>query len=93
MTLSIFFCLAFSAFYLTYLMVEAEITSGLRQQLSDRSVFFLAVLSCEKCSAFWAGLFCSILQVINPVLLYPLAAAGLVLFLWPLWEKVNNAHS
>lgn len=71
-------------------MTEADITSGLRQSLSERSTFFLALLSCEKCSAFWAGLFCSILQVINPAFLYPLAAAGLVLFLWPLWKKVSE---
>ena len=90
MTLSIFFCLAFSAFYVTFVMTEADITAGLRQSLSERSTFFLALLSCEKCSAFWAGLFCSILQVINPAFLYPLAAAGLVLFLWPLWKKVSE---
>ena len=93
MTLSIFFCLAFSAFYVTFVMTEADITSGLRQSLSERSTFFLALLSCEKCSAFWAGLFCSILQVINPVLLYPLVAAGLVLFLWPLWKRIVNVNS
>lgn len=84
------FCLAFSAFYVTFVMTEADITAGLRQSLSERSTFFLALLSCCKCSAFWAGLFCSILQVINPAFLYPLAAAGLVLFLWPLWKKVSE---
>lgn len=87
------FCLAISAFYVTYIMVEADITSSLRSWLADRHTFFLLLLSCEKCSAFWAGLFCSILQVINPVLLYPLVAAGLVLFLWPLWKRIVNVNS
>ena len=90
MTLSILFCLAFSTLYITFLMVEADITSALRQRLASDSTFMLALLSCEKCSALWAGLFCSILQVINPVFLYPLAAAGACLLLWPLWKKVSE---
>lgn len=82
--------LLLATFYTTYLMVEADITAHLRQRLAEKSVFLLTLLSCEKCSAVWAGLFCAILQVINPVLVYPMAAAGAVLFLWPLWKKVSE---
>ena len=78
-----------ATFYTTYLMVEAEITANIRQRLAQRSVFLLAMLSCEKCSALWAGFFCAILLVINPVLLYPLAGGGAVLFLWPLWKRMQ----
>ena len=81
---------ALACLYLTYLMVEAEITAHLRQRIAQRSPFLLAMLSCEKCSALWAGFFCSILLVINPVLLYPLAGGGAVLLLWPVWKKVSE---
>ncbi len=79
-----------ASLYVTYLMVEAAITRGLRLAIANRSPFFLVMLSCEKCSALWAGFFCLLLQVINPVLLYPLAGAGAVLLLWPLWKKVSD---
>lgn len=82
--------LASSTLYLTYIMVEADITATLRQRLAERSAFSLALLSCEKCSAFWAGVACSVLLAINPILLYPLAGGGAVLFLWPVWKKVSN---
>ena len=71
-------------------MVEADITSSLRSWLADRHTFFLLLLSCEKCSALWAGFLCSLLLVINPILLYPLAGGGAVLLLWPVWKVVTK---
>lgn len=71
-----------ASLYVTFLMVEADVFAKVRLYLIDRSSFLLALLSCYKCSAFWAGVFCTILLLLNPVFLYPLAAAGAVLLLW-----------
>lgn len=64
-----------ASLYVTFLMVEADVFAKVRLYLIDRSSFLLALLSCYKCSAFWAGVFCTILLLLNPVFLYPLAAA------------------
>lgn len=85
--------LALATFYTTFLMVEADILDRPRKWLAGRSLFFLSLLSCEKCSAFWAGVFCTILYVIHPWLLYPLAGAGAVLLLWPVWKRLVNVNT
>lgn len=87
------FYLALATFYITFLMVEATILDAPRQRLALSSMFLLKLLSCEKCSALWAGIFCTILYVIHPWLLYPLAGAGAVLLLWPVWKRLLNVNT